>query len=322
MAVATNGPPVLNGSQYVYPERTLAQLRNDLLIRLGYAAMLAYPPPGVPELLNSFLQDAHTQLYQRYPTLRQQRWYSITLQQGERHYDIPYEGAMVAGNDIAIVSGSPDTITTASGDFVAAGFTNGMQIRITGSDADDGLHTIATVAAGTLTLTSNAAVTGETAGDLIYVTQASGYYSLDPREVTYAGLLDGTIWNELICGIDPMQFNITQQSRPTRYEIREYVEVFPEPDKAYTLYLKGRTGLRSFTADDDVTSMDPHPVFLQALATAKAHYGQRDAQVYFQQLENLIGELNAGTYGTRRFVPNPQEHIPAMPYPSVTFDRT
>ena len=322
MAIGTNGPPVLNGSPYVYPERTLAQLRNDLLIRLGYAAMLANPPPGVAELLNSFLQDAHTQLYQRYPTLRQSRWYTVAITQGNRHYDIPYDGAMLAGNDIVIVNGTPDSITTVSGDFVAAGFTDGMAIRISGSNADDGLHTIATVTTGTLTLTTNTTVTGETAGNVIYVMEDGNFYSLDPREVTYAGILDGTIFDELICGIDPIQFNVTGQQRPTRYEIREYIEVFPEPDKAYTLYLKGRTGKRSFTADSDVTSMDPHPVFLQALAQAKAHYGQRDTQVYFQQLENLIGELNAGTYGTRRYVPNPQEHMPALPYPEVTFSRT
>lgn len=321
MAVGTNGPPVLNGSAYVYPERTLAQLRNDLLIRLGYAAMLASPPPGVPELLNSFLQDAHTQLYERFPTLRQQRWWTISLTQGERFYDVPKEGAYLAGNDIAIVQGSPDTITTAGGDFTAGGFTNGMVITVTGSDADDNQHTIATVATGVLTLTSSLTVTGEAVGNLIHI-QEEGAVALNMRHVEYAGLLDGSQWIELIGGIDPLLFNTTQQQRPERYEIREYIEVWPEPNKAYTMYLKGKSGLRPFTADSDVTSMDSHPVFLQALAMGKRHYGQSDASDYFQMLENMIGELNAGTYGTERFIPNPSHGLASIPLPEVTFART
>lgn len=323
MAVGTNGPPVLNGSAFVYPEKTLAQLRRDLLIRLGYAAMLANPPPGVNDLLNSFLQDAHTQLYTRFPTIRQERWWTIPIVQGSRFYDVPKEGAYLAGNDIAIVNGAPDTITTSTGDFTTAGFTDGMKITITGSDSNDGFHYVAAGGVGpqVLTLTSSATVTNEAEGNQIFVQEDSAL-QLNMQQIEYAATLDGTQWDEMIAGIDPSQFNEIGQSRPIYYEIREYVEVWPEPNKAYTMYLKGRHSLRPFTADTDITSMDPHPVFLQALATAKAHYGQRDSNLYFQQLENMIGELNAGTFGARRWIPNPQRRMRAAPYPQVTFSRT
>ena len=317
MAAGTNGPPVLNGSAYVYPEKTLAQLRTDVLTRTGYASMLASPPPGVKELINSFVVDAHEQLYHRYHTLRQQRWWTIDIVQGSRFYDVPYLGAYVGGKDIAIVQGTPDQLTTASGDFTAAGFVAGMVINISGSDADDGLHTLGTVGTGTMDLTTNSGVTGETAGNLIQVKE-DGFKNLDLREITYVGLLDGTIWNDMISGITPTDFNNDSQQRPSHYEVREYIEVFPEPDQAYTLYLKGHTGLLPFGADTDVTSMDPHPVFLQALAQAKAHYGQGDANIYFQQLENILGRLNAGTFGNDRFIPNQEIHVPSLPYPDVT----
>jgi hypothetical protein len=148
-----------------------------------------------------------------------------------------------------------------------------------------------------------------------------GFEALDVREITYAGLLDGTVFNTMTAGIDPLLFNIDGQQRPTHYEIREYIEVFPEPDQAYTLYLKGPTALKPFTADRHITSTDPHPVFLQALAQSKAHYGQNDASIYFQQLENLLGKLNSASFGDKRFIPNPTMHPPSLPKPKVTFNR-
>jgi hypothetical protein len=272
------------------------------------------------ELIDEFLQDAHEQLWYRYRQLRQQRWWSIAITQGNRHYDIPYDGAYLESQGIAIVNGTPDTITDSAASFVTSGFTNGMTINITGSAADDGYHTIATVTAGTLNLSTNTTVIGETAGSMIRIAE-DNFEALDVREITYVGLLDGTIFNEMTAGIDPLLFNIDGQQRPTHYEIREYVEVFPEPEQAYTMYLKGPTALKPFTADAHVTSTDPHPVFLQALAQSKAHYGQNDASVYFQQLENMLGKLNADSFGNRRFIPNPTVHTPSLPKPKVTFSR-
>ena len=323
MAVGTNGPPVLNGSAYTYPEKTLEQLRQRLLIKLGYAAQLSAPPPGMNILLNTFLQDANEQLYHRYTTLRQRRWWTVAITAGNRFYDVPYTGAYLEAQTIAFVSGSPDTITTSAGSFVDAGFEAGDVINISGSDSNDGYHTIAAggVAAGTLTLTTNLSLTTEAAGERVRVAEDS-FVNLDLRQIKYVGLLDGTIWSDMYPGIDPLLFNITQQKRPTHYQIREHIEVFPEPDKAYTLYLFGRSALMPFTADAHITSVDPLPVYLQALAEAKAHYGQPDAQVYFQRLEGMLGDLNAESFAGERFIPNPEPSLPAYPYPQVTFSRT
>ena len=320
MAIGTNGPPILNGSAYIYPRKTLKQLRRSIIRRLGYSAQVDNPPPGMAELINEFLQDAHEQLYFRYPLLRQQRWWTIAITQGNRFYDIPYEGAYLEGNDIAIVNGAPDTLTTVSGDFTAAGFTSGMRVSISNSTADDGYHTLGTVGTGSMNLTTSTGVTGETAGAYIRIAE-DDFQNLDIREITYVGLLDGTMWNTMEAGINPLLFNIDGQQRPTNYEIREYVEIFPEPEKSYTMYLKGNTAIKPFTADDHVTSMDPHPVFLQTLAQAKSHYGQGDGNIYFQQLELLIGKLNADAFGNKRFIPNQSQDLASIPKPKVTFTR-
>lgn len=69
--------------------RTLLELRQDLMRRLGYGAQINSPPPGVADLLTSFLQDAQRSLIRRYPTLRTERWFSWSLTAGERFYDLP-----------------------------------------------------------------------------------------------------------------------------------------------------------------------------------------------------------------------------------------
>lgn len=320
MAIGTNGPPVLNGSAYVYPRKTLYQLRRSVIRRLGYSAQVDNPPPGMSELIDEFLQDAHEQLWYRYRQLRQKRWWTIAITQGNRHYDIPYDGAYYEAQDITIANGTPDSIVTTAADFTAYGFTDGMEISISGSTADDGYHTVGTAGTTTMTLSTSGAVTGETAGGLIRIT-SDDFEVVDIREITYVGLLDGTIFNTMTAGIDPLLFNIDGQQRPTHYEIREYVEVFPEPDQAYTMYIQGPTALKPLTADAHYTSTDPHPVFLQALAQSKAHYGQNDASVYFQQLENLLGKLNSDSFGNMRYIPNPEIHAPSLPKPKVTFNR-
>lgn len=68
--------------------KTLAELRSDLMVRLGYAAQKANPPPGMSDLLNSFLIEAQELLYRRYSVLRTRRFYSWNLQAGVRFYDI------------------------------------------------------------------------------------------------------------------------------------------------------------------------------------------------------------------------------------------
>lgn len=69
--------------------RTLSQLRQAILRRMGYApAQVTNPPPGVAELVNELLQDANRQLIRRLPALRTWRWFSWPMTAGERFYSL------------------------------------------------------------------------------------------------------------------------------------------------------------------------------------------------------------------------------------------
>lgn len=72
-----------------YPTRTLAQMREYLMIRLGWGAMVSTPLPGVAVTLNSFLRDAQEQIYRQYKVFRLERFFTWQLLNGVRFYDLP-----------------------------------------------------------------------------------------------------------------------------------------------------------------------------------------------------------------------------------------
>lgn len=72
--------------------RTLGELRADLMRRLGFGAQVNNPPPGMADLLNSFLIEAQELLYRRYDVLRTERFFSWQLQEGVRFYDVDGNG--------------------------------------------------------------------------------------------------------------------------------------------------------------------------------------------------------------------------------------
>lgn len=242
MAGGSNGPIIVNGGsadydrptcynapvsydtgEFIDPRsKTLSQLRRDLLVRLGYSAQAANPPPGMLDLLSSFLQSANLELYERYRVMHRVLWFGWETIVGQRFYDIPIN--------------------------------------------------------------------------------CTKY--LDPRHLTQAWMQDDETWVPLIAGIDPSTFNMTENARPIWYEIRQAIEIWPAPDAAtYILWFKGDYGPHDFTGDDDYPAVDAQAVFLHALARAKRHYGQPDANGYDRDLEILIGNYTAGTHITKRYIP-------------------
>lgn len=148
--------------------------------------------------------------------------------------------------------------------------------------------------------------------------------TLDPRKVTWVGVSDlNGVWYPLIEGIPPEAYTMIDAAPgwPTRYEIRQCIEVWPAPDEAYTLRIKGHFGLQPFTEDEDTTTIDPHAVFLFALGLGKRHYGKRDAEDAFRQVASYIGGLVAGSHHTARYVPAPRRPLEALTPPRmVSFD--
>lgn len=145
---------------------------------------------------------------------------------------------------------------------------------------------------------------------------SSPEFVLDAKKITWVGIedLNGTFF-PLIEGINPLAYT-TESKRgfPYAYEIRQSIEVFPAPDAAYILQIKGRPKNFVFASDSDIATIDDELIFLLALANAKAHYQQTDAQVYFTQASSYLGSLNAGAYGTARFVPG-TVNTPPRPQP-------
>lgn len=141
---------------------------------------------------------------------------------------------------------------------------------------------------------------------------------LDPNELEWAGIDDTRgIWYELIAGIPPQFYTAVKfLGYPTRYEIRQCIELFPAPAGEYRLRIKGRFGLQAFSADSDRTTIDSELVFMWALSAAKAHYGQPDAASVRTETMAYLRDLNSGLHTTKRYVPGTN---PAQPWTQPKF---
>jgi hypothetical protein len=146
---------------------------------------------------------------------------------------------------------------------------------------------------------------------------------LDPREVTWAGIEYKGLWYRIACGIPPELYSFLAPRFPTRYEIRECIEVYPPPiDDLFQLQIKGRYAPAAMTADTDKCIIDDRIVFLQALSDAKADAGHPDAQRYSQEAELMIRGMVAGAHETRRYLPGGNRFVERLPTTWVRKDGT
>lgn len=126
---------------------------------------------------------------------------------------------------------------------------------------------------------------------------------LDPREITWVGVSEGDeTWHPIACGINPRLYSGNQTGTPSRYEIRQCIEVWPAPeDDNWQLRIKGHFTPTKMTQDGHFTSIDEQPIFYLALANAKAHYGQPDANRYTEMMQAYVTKLVSGSHHTRRY---------------------
>jgi hypothetical protein len=129
---------------------------------------------------------------------------------------------------IAFVPGSPDTITDSGSGFSAGGFVAGQQITISGSTSNDGTAVLASVAAGTLTLTSSNALTAESAGATVTITGKGGF---------------GTIASHTPVDFSTRSTDITQEMTGPPLEKRLSVPyLLNQGDTMYLTMTEGGTG--------------------------------------------------------------------------------
>ena len=106
------------------------------------------------------------------------------------------------------------------------------------------------------------------------------------------------------------------RGQPARFERFAQILVYPKADAAYTLRVWFVADLLPFTQTDDVATLDDEMILLHALANAKAHYRQPDAQIYQGQLDALLGSLRGQSFSHngvyRRGQPQPAEVRPAV----------
>lgn len=139
---------------------------------------------------------------------------------------------------------------------------------------------------------------------------------LNRYRVTGAWIQDlNNVWWPLIAGIDPTFYTLDQNfGWPNFYEIRQCIEVFPAPQAAYTLWIKGHFDLLPFEEDDDLTTIDAEPVLNYATYLAKSHKGMPDANVHLNMAIDHVRSLIAGAHLTKRYIPGTaQVPIPTPP---------
>lgn len=129
---------------------------------------------------------------------------------------------------------------------------------------------------------------------------------LDAYKVSWVGFEDANgAWYEMAKGINPSLYTqvLTNRGYPYRYEIRSCIEVFPAPQAALTLWVKGHFGLEPFTAPTHRTTIDSEAVFLLALGWLKQDRGKSDAGSVLKAADTYVQSLVSGSHHTARYVP-------------------
>lgn len=140
--------------------------------------------------------------------------------------------------------------------------------------------------------------------------------NLEPyKNIEGAWLIDlNGAWLPVAEGIPPVWYTtVNEPGLPVRYEIRQCIEIFPAPPAdGYQLVIKGHFGKRPFTAEDSKPTMNGELVYLFALANALDYYNKPSAKSIAAQAQDLLGQLVAGTHGSRRYVPGKQDLPPVV----------
>ena len=127
--------------------------------------------------------------------------------------------------------------------------------------------------------------------------------NMEPRQILQLRVYVTNTWIPLEEGIEYQHDTyVGTRYYPQRYDRRAQLEIWPEPDKAYTLRCEYYKRLGAFSQDGDRCTVDDSVLFLLALANAKAHYRQADAQTYYDQFAALKRKLRGRNHGNKRYI--------------------
>ena len=125
----------------------------------------------------------------------------------------------------------------------------------------------------------------------------------------------GGQWHELHEGIDIQDRSYPSSTIPLKYERRDQYELWPVPQALYPIRIEYIKQLKPFSANNDRCTLPSEIVFLHALANAKKHYRQPDADTYASQLDTLLSRLKArnrsrSTYSRTQSERSPYDYRP------------
>ena len=120
----------------------------------------------------------------------------------------------------------------------------------------------------------------------------------DPDRVIEVSVQDGNVWRALQRGIDTCHRTYMDQlGVPMRWEMFSVAEFFPKADQVYNVRIRYVARPPRLTNDKDRVVIDDQLVFLHALANAKMHYRQPDAQSIAAQYQSLLTKLKGRARG-------------------------
>lgn len=94
----------------------------------------------------------------------------------------------------------------------------------------------------------------------------------------------------------------TLRQQPEKYDtLNGQLEIYPVPEREYDLIVEYTAGKSRFEQHGDRPSVPHRLIFLYALASAKAHYRQTDAQAPAKAFEIMLAKEKARQKETRRY---------------------
>jgi|GEM_PF-2012837 len=311
--------------------QTLLQMQTTVMNRVGFANQTANPPPGILAMMASIINEAQQTLYTRYaqggysdgaPAILVNPTDTISLNNiavqilsvalAKMHYGQPDGATLMKSFETYLAElykRSPPNLVPLLNDFL---FDSQSYLYRRYSQ----LHTRRMFRWKVNPMQRFYSLKDNDEDVLCN-------FQMDPmKQIEWAGIQDtNNVWYELIEGIEPQLYTMIDKPwRPARYEIRQCIELYPAPDQTYWLWMKAHFGLMSFSADTDSTTLDANLVFMHALANAKAHYNQPDANNIEAQANSYRKELIAGTHGTNRYIPATQQVPPAVRPTLVSYE--
>ena len=119
-------------------------------------------------------------------------------------------------------------------------------------------------------------------------------------------------------GISPAMYStLDNVGAPQRWEPYEQIEFYPKNDTIRDVRVFYIKNLDRLTEDDDRFNIDDDLVLLVALADAKAHYRQPDAQIYLERSNNLLTRLKAQARSKTTFRPGDYDRDVNLVKPQV-----